>query len=133
MNDKWKRKLLESNSFLLSLSVTAIIVGFLWGYFSSNFTWWARSGSIVVSLGILFIVRTAISGRPLMPHIITAESNKPYTSQEHWCFINESMPEAVKVNNSDERAISIWGPLITFLGTIIWGYGDLLNICFHFA
>jgi hypothetical protein len=133
MDSKFIKKLFQSNYFLLRISIAIIIAGFLWGYFSSNFIWWARSGSVVVSLGILFIVRPAISGRPLMPHIIIAESNKPYTSQEHWDYIKEPMPKEVKVNNNDERAISILGPLITFIGTMIWGYGDLLNICFHFA
>ena len=73
--------------------------------------WFQRSGSIIVILGILIAARRVVRlGKEHM--------------NEDWNYPNETV-ERQRVL-LDQRAQYIIGPIVALIGTVIWGYGDIL-------
>ena len=75
--------------------------------------WFQRSGSIVVILGIAITAR-----RPI-------RLGNEYKNED-WNLPDET-PKG-KAVLLDDRAEYIIGPITAFIGTIIWGYGDLVMV-----
>lgn len=93
-----------------------------------DFTWFARSGSLIVLTGVLLLARTFIVGKDLLPFIKSSDTPYNVNSRQHFEALNQPVPDYVK-NDLDSRTAVGWlGPLICFAGTVIWGYGDLLNL-----
>ena len=107
------------------------IIGSIVGYLSKDFLWFARFGSIIIWVGILFLARTAFTG-DLLPHIKMADSPFYSNQIEHYKYVKKKIPPIIQIDIKARKAVNIYGPLVTFMGTIIWGFGDLLNCIFHF-
>ena len=111
--------------------ICAVIVLFLIGIIHSlivkNFTWFQRIGSIIVGIGIILLSRPVIIKQSLLIEIKMSDS--PYTSNDprHYEYTGEQVPKAVNEDVKNRKAVYVQGPIITLVGTFIWGYGDLLN------
>ena len=122
----------KNNRLLVALSIIIAIIGLLAGYTEKDFMWFARSGSLVVAIGILLISRTSFTGRDLLTPIIGAGTEVNVNSPDHFKKLGEPVPKYVLTDVEARNAIGKLGPLVTFAGTIIWGFGDLLNKVFEF-
>ena len=77
------------------------------------FTWFQRSGSIMVIFAILM---------ELVVYPVNSIMNLP----RYAITINEFPEQAVELYKPYYTAMVISGYVVAILGTIIWGYGDLL-------
>ena len=111
------------------MSIIAFVV-FLLGIFTSvkcnDPYWFQRFGSILVGIGIILLARTFITGEDLKTPILGSDTGLNIFGEEHYEKIGETIPEFVKNDIESRRAIGIYGPIISFVGTLIWGFGDLI-------
>lgn len=120
---------LYSNYKLMTLaSMIVAVAGIVQSLFYKDFTWFLRSGSIIVGIGIVLLARTFIVKKDLLLDVTSSETPYNLNSPEHFKALNQPIPDYVKNDLASRAAIGLYGPCISFIGTIIWGYGDLLNI-----
>ena len=101
-----------SNTMLLCIIAIIILISqLLLSIETKNMTWFHRSGSMVVLLGVLISAR----------RIIRLGEKRRIVD---W-GLDDDTPEGKKVL-LDEKAELIYGPFVAVIGTIVWGYGDLL-------
>jgi len=103
-----------SNTWLICFMSVAVLGGNLYySIVTSEVHWFQRSGSIVVLLGVLIVARRVI------------RLGKDHQNED-WNLPNET-PEGKRVL-LDQRSEYVIGPVIAVIGTVVWGYGDLLLI-----
>jgi hypothetical protein len=113
------RKLLNMNLPLLVILSLLVSVGSLLLDIAGGFNelWFQRSGSILVVLGGLFeakyILRTHEEGQTVFRGTLVIETDEP-DDQEPF----------------GKRAKKHAGFVVVLLGTLIWGYGDLVESFF---
>ena len=101
-----------SNTYLICFTAILVLGGNLYYSIVTNQAhWFQRSGSIVVLLGVLIVARPVI------------RLGKNYQNED-WNLPDET-DEGKKVL-LDQRSEYIIGPIVAVIGTIVWGYGDLL-------
>jgi hypothetical protein len=121
------KKYLAKNKFMALVAILIAIVGIGQSIVLKDFAWFQRSGSLIVGVGIVLLARTFIVGKDLLLYIKSAETPYNINSEEHFKFLSQPTPEYIKNDLASRIAIGWIGPLISFIGTVIWGYGDLLN------
>lgn len=101
-----------SNTWLLVVVAMVVLFGnYLLSMTISEPHWFQRSGSIVVLLGVLMAARRVV------------RLGKNY-QDEDWNLPDET-PEGKRVL-LDQRSEFIIGPIVAVIGTVVWGFGDLL-------
>lgn len=101
-----------SNTWVLSFLAFLVLLGnYIFSLVTNELHWFQRSGSIVVLLGVLIVARRIV------------RLSKEYQNED-WNLPSESA-EGKRVL-LDQRSEYIIGPIVAVIGTIVWGYGDLL-------
>ena len=101
-----------SNTWLIYFTTMVVLGGSLYySIVTSEAHWFQKSGSIVVLLGILILARRVI------------RLGKDYQNED-W-NLPDGTPEGKRVL-LDEWSEYIIGPTVAGIGTVVWGYGDLL-------
>jgi len=99
--------------FLYSLLFFVVIIFLIISFKKNDFTWFARSGSLITVIPLLISIFEIFSDRK---QIFSAKNN----------YARNAPPDI------DEKAKGylpikiIVNSIITIIGTIIWGFGDLL-------
>ena len=97
-----------------------VIISFALSLYSREWLWFSRAGSIMTICGVILtirpIIRLGIKEWIKEQNTIDGGSFEP-TSKEI---------EADRQSNLDNAASQI-GAVLAILGTIIWGYGDLVG------
>lgn len=121
------KKLLTNNNILILITFFIILYGIIHSVIAEDFIWFARSGSVLVAIGIFMISRfTLVNEEPLL----FIGDEKTYENLNSPDFYNKrdmQIPDYVVKDHENKKSIEIYGPFISLLGTLIWGYGDLLN------
>ena len=105
---------LLSNTWLNCFTAIAVLSGNLvYSIVTNEAHWFQRSGSIVVLLGVLIVARRVI------------RLGKDHQNED-WNLPNETV-EGKRVL-LDQRSEYVIGPIVAVIGTMVWGYGDLLLI-----
>ena len=112
---------------MTTMAILFAVGGFLQGIYFKDFIWFSRSGSIVVGIGIVLLARTSIVKEDLLLNIESSETPFNVNSPQHFEALGEPVPDFVKNDLASRSAVGVIGPFISFIGTIIWGCGDLLN------
>jgi hypothetical protein len=60
------------------------------------------------------------------------ESGLTQLDPEYYRRRNEPLPDWLIEDRRSRDAVGIFGPILTLLGTLIWGFGDLLNSPFGY-
>lgn len=113
---------------MISLAIIFAVIGIIHSLVVNNFIWFSRSGSLLVSIGIILISRTFIINKELLINV--GDKNMNMNSPEYFEAENKSVPDYIKLNEQSKKAIGVYGPIISVFGTVIWSYGELLN-CFY--
>lgn len=98
----------------MALAILVSLSSVAGDYFYGSWNWFARSGAIVVLLAVVVEYRTN-------SHIYEDVQR----AQFHQSIIDLSVPIKAKPTKKRMR-ISIAAHVLVFLGTLIWGYGDLV-------
>jgi dipeptide/tripeptide permease len=127
------KRLLISNLFYISLTIISIAAGFTLSILNSDFNWLSRFGALVICWGILLLARPSLTGKEIGQHITAHDSELSVCDPEYYKRKNENVPGWVVDNVTSRRAVGVFGPLICFIGTLINGFGSLLNQAFGFT
>ena len=98
----------------LAIAIMVMITSIIGDCYNDKFNWFARSGSVIVLLAV--IVEYRISSH------IYEDIQRAQLIQSK---VNMSVPMKGKPTNKRKK-ISIAAHITLILGTLIWGYGDLL-------
>ena len=107
----WKN--LKIEIILLLGAFTWIIFSYFYSFGTKPETWFARSGSIMVLLSVIVEYKLAV-----------LQQNKINRAIQKSSYIG--MPARSKLSK-EYNYISTVTHVFVILGTLIWGYGDLLN------
>ena len=105
------RSIFSNTWLLVAFSIIFLIGNIYLSITTDSPHWFQRAGSIIVVLGIIITAR-----RPI-------RLGKEYKNED-W-NLPDSTKEGIKVL-MDDRAEFIIGPITALIGTLIWGYGDLI-------
>ena len=103
---------------------------FYYAIYSNNFLWVSRSGSIITVLGILLTIKHKIFLDSLYVHALVANpsfynNHLPFEKKDD----NQNKDLSLHLRQTKERLRDEYiGFALTIIGTIIWGYGDLLGV-----
>lgn len=127
------KRLLASNIFLLSLTIASLIAGVAFSFYFQDFNWLGRFGALVICWGILLLARPSFTDKEIGQHVVAADSDLSVFDPRYYKNKGEPVPEWVTDNVLSRRSVSIYGPLICFLGTLTNGFASLLNGAVGFA
>jgi len=119
--------LLANNKVILFMALFFGVLGLLIGYKFQDFMWFARSGALVVAMGLILFSRASIIGKDIKIHIVMEETGLSHLDPEHYKKTNQPMPEWLKEDLKSRYAVGVLAPIVSFIGTVIWGFGDLFN------
>ena len=101
---------------LLSLSIGSLLASLIISYAHCDASWFGRSGSLAVLFAVMLEFRQSL----FISNVISkAVNNQAFVGGG---FFSANIPPIRK----NFQAI---GYFIIVVGTIIWGYGDLLQVC----
>ncbi len=116
-------KLLTNTSLLVTVALVAVIGSTIWSAAYHDWHWFGRSGSILTLCGAALatrrLVRLGVAGFVKNENTIDGgffEGDK----------VSDETRDAEREQLRDVRAANI-GFWFILVGTLIWGYGDLLN------
>lgn len=118
---------------MVTLAAVFGLIGLAIGYEFRDFTWFSRFGALVVAVGIALISRASVIGSDIKFHVITADTGLSHLDPEHYRRLGEPIPDWVIEDMKSRQAVGTLGPIVSLAGTVIWGFGDLLNklACFQ--
>lgn len=119
------RRLLGNKWLMLVLAIGGAVAGLAQSFYCHDFMWFARSGSIVVCAGVMLLWNSVLKGRQILD--VVGVSGFMLDDPQHYEAVGEPVPDHVWEIRSIKLAVEWFGPIVTFVGTIVWGYGDLLN------
>ena len=126
------RSLIANNTFMIVLAICLMLVGAYVGYTHKDFMWFARFGALVVAVGLALLSRSSVIGIDVKMHVTMAETGLSHLDPDHYRKLGEPVPAYVSEDQKMRFAVGVLGPIISLLGTVVWGFGDLLNKCFGF-
>lgn len=115
---------------MVGVAIVLVLTGMLLGFVLRDFTWFARFGALVVAVGITLLSRASVVREDIRTHVLQNNTGLSHLNPEHYKQIGELTPEWVDLDQRTRSAVGLWGPLVSFVGTLIWGFGDLLNVWF---
>lgn len=108
-----------STVFVLLIAVFSILSGICLSFHSSDWTWFSRFGSVITVCGLLLV------SSPIFDKGI-------YRSQgQHFKLMSCDESGHPRTTNAESRKSGnkiLIGILISFIGTLVWGFGDLLAL-----
>ena len=113
-----------------TFTITMIFVGvisFAYAIHTNEFLWISRSGSIITVLGIMLTIRNSnfFDSRDLK-RIVRGKNHYAVYSLEEDSVIHKQLEAHVNLVTRDKCI----GAFFTIVGTVIWGYGDLVEVFF---
>lgn len=107
--------------FFSGLAISSVAFSFLISFITKDWTWFARSGSIATMAGIILSVRP----------IFRMSINEHITEKKTWdggTILGNTIKEIEEDKQLKSDVTSLYiGSIATIFGTLIWGYGDLLQ------
>ena len=125
------RRFVASSRAMLAVAVMSVAVGVAGSAVARDCTWLARSGAIVVAVGIALVSRFGVQGRDPR-QTIGMDFGLTSLDPEYYRKAGEPIPEWLAVELRDRQAVGVLGPLVSLVGTVFWGFADLLNPMFGF-
>jgi hypothetical protein len=125
------RRFLAHTILMTSTAAVLVVTGVLISICLSDFSWLTRFGALVTFIGIVVLNRPVIIRRDILPHV-KMTTGLSSLDPGHYRLVNEPVPDAVVEDRRSRNAVRV-GILITLMGTVIWGFGDLLNCLFGFS
>jgi hypothetical protein len=118
-NERGKKNYLDSDSFVALCFLPFGTSFFVWA-FTGDASWLARSGSLITLGGLLR------SGRAIMRNSIWDEVDIDFGR-----LTKEELDAREHRNRQEDFAAAQLGLYLVAVGTVIWGYGDLLGRLWH--
>ena len=121
------KRIFSNNIILITIASFILLAGLTQSLILKDFIWFSRCGSLIVAIGIILLSRTFITGKDLLLTVFGADVPENINGPEYYKKRNEVIPDYIEEDIISRKAIGWYGPLVSSVGTLIWGYGDLLN------
>lgn len=120
------RKVFANKWVVIALGFLALVLGALASSKLHQSMWLARSGSITVCMGLFLLTNAQLNGVYLVD--VWNESAE-FKEDDPRYYKQQGLPIPEWVTNhwSARQAVEFWGPLMTLVGTVVWGFGDLIQ------
>ncbi|MDA3915619.1 MAG: hypothetical protein PF690_01410 [Deltaproteobacteria bacterium] len=95
-----------------------------YAFINNDYSWVSRSGSVITVLGLLLTIKHSIFSESRDIHSVVREKN------HYAVFAPDRDSDVYKDQTTHAKKIikdEYLGFFITIIGTIIWGYGDLVG------
>jgi hypothetical protein len=122
------RKLFASMFSMVTTAALLAALGVAVSICAHNLSWFARSGALITGIGVIVLTRPSVIGKDIMPRIVMDESGLTQLDPEYYVHRSEQIPAWLIEDQKSRKAVGIFEPILTILGTLIWGFADLLNI-----
>lgn len=108
-----------------AVAALALVVGTYASGQTHNAMWLARSGAIVVAMGVFLMANAQLNGVDIAD---VWDDNFEYKIDDpkYYLSLGEPIPDWVAKHQSARLALEVLGPTVTLVGTVIWGFGDLM-------
>lgn len=125
------KKLFLNTIFWICFALLLTSASLIYSIYSKDWSWFARSGSILTLVGV------TLSGRAILREGQESFLKLPFRKVGNQYFFTGNMnigapPEVIPQlenlisNEMNDAQAAYIGFIIAIIGTIIWGYGDLL-------
>ena len=116
------KTLLSNTSLVTAVGLIVVAVSLAASAYSGQWHWFGRAGSVMIICGVILMIRPII--RLGLKEWIRVQNTIDGGSGE------PTEIEADRQSVLDHVASQI-GSVLTILGTVIWGYGDLIGRLFN--
>lgn len=120
------RKFFSNAIWLTCIAGALMTAGFALSLLLRDFSWFQRFGSLITGIGIVVLNRPRIVKQDLLLDVLMAPGMSSL-DPEYYHSVGERVPDVVIDDRRSRDAVGVFGPIITFVGTLIWGFGDLVN------
>ncbi len=109
----------------LVISFAILVLGVLVSLYTGDWSWFSRSGSAMVALGIFF------TSHQILEHSLRLRENRmrwEAQSGHDWADEN-SIRKLIRARSREEDLweIEFHGFYMLIVGTLVWGFGDLVG------
>jgi len=112
---------------MIGVAIAITVVGLAMGIVLREFMWFARSGALVVAVGLALLSRASVIGEPKKIDVTMSATGLSDLDPEHYRRTGEPIPDWLVEDLETSGAVGFWGPMVSAVGILIWGFGDLLN------
>jgi hypothetical protein len=119
------KRFLACKWMVFGVAIGALLAGLIAGSLLGDAMWLARSGSIAVAMGIFLMFNGQLNGvdiQDVWDGDFKVDDPAGYLARE------EGIPEWVATHQSVRMAVERLGPGVTLVGTLVWGFGDLIPL-----
>jgi hypothetical protein len=121
------RNVLLHRLMILVVTISIVIVSLFVSFYTLDFAWFGRAGSVMTILGLMLTIKHTILSD-------TRDIHKVVMARQHYSVFaperdSDSYREHMEMARNSIRDEYI-GFTLTILGTVIWGYGDLAGRVF---
>lgn len=124
------RRIFANNQTMITAATCCAVVGIITSIYLRDFRWFARFGSVITAIGIILFNRYVIVGQDPLLDVKMADTGLSSRDPKHYPLVKEEVPAAVVEDQHSRKAVC-FGLGFTLAGTVIWGFGDLLNCIFR--
>ena len=124
------KHLITNNLVLVFLAFICVGTGIAFSFVQRDFMWLARSGAVVVGIGIVALSRTFILKKDLLLEVAASDKGENVNGPEYYRSRGEPTPSYVEEDQRSRFALGVVGPVLSFMGSLIWGFSDLFNKLF---
>ena len=110
------------------MAVICIVLGIYASIRFHDFMCLSRAGAVVVGIGIVALSRTFILKKDLLLSVGSGEpGNLNLNGPEYYQAKGKPVPAYVQEDLRSRFALGVVGPVLSFVGSLIWAFADLLN------
>jgi lysylphosphatidylglycerol synthetase-like protein (DUF2156 family) len=114
----------RSSHFTLKAYVAAVItlvLGVLLSLKHQDWTWFSRSGSLIVIIGII------LTSHQILEHMRNLDRNRRHDSKFNRDWAAGERQHYIHEDNEYVWTSEKYGLYMLVLGTFVWGFGDLIG------
>ncbi len=127
------KRIITNNGIMTGVAGSILLMGIAVSVIQHDFSWLQRFGSLITCIGILILNRPGITGASLLPSIVMDRNLGWISDDPNFYPSGEAIPLAVIENQKSKHAVFRIGPVMSMVGTVVWGFGDQLNFLFCHA
>ncbi len=125
---RWVHRVTRNTAIILIGAAASLIVGLAVSLSLRNMQWFARSGAIVSTLGVLLVSQAGLLAESVRSHAIHPRSGRAQTDPEHYEEIGAKVPEWVEKDVQTRYAVAVLGPTLSAVGSLVWAFADLIAL-----
>jgi hypothetical protein len=125
---RWVRHVTRRTTLIIIVAVGSVIVGVVLSIMLRDIAWFARSGAVVSTLGVLLVSQSALLAETMRSEAVHPASGRSQIDPEHYEETGQRVPDWVERDVKVRYAVTVLGPALSAIGTLIWAFADLIPL-----